>query len=134
MKRVIARVRHLRHGAAGAELTCPRPMPMMHRAFHAFGDVYRHRPLRHPSHMAHMSDRTAASVSAIQLDWSGLSPLARTAATLASSFVEWALAFRELNDTRARTAAIDPAVPFAERALRALRVTIDVDESSLCRI
>jgi hypothetical protein len=50
------------------------------------------------------------------------------------SLIEWTLAFRELNDVRARTASLNPAEPFAERALRSLRVSIDVEAASLERI
>jgi putative hemolysin len=77
---------------------------------------------------------SAATVPAFRLDFAHLPPLTRAIANLASPLIEWTLAFPELNDARARTASFDPSEPFAERALRALRVSIDVEAASLERI
>jgi putative hemolysin len=79
--------------------------------------------------MPDSSSLAANALSAFRLNWSHLPPFTRAIANVASPLIEWTLAFREVNDARARTASGDPALPFAERALRALGVSIDVDDA-----
>jgi putative hemolysin len=68
------------------------------------------------------------------LDWSNLRPLGRALANAVSPLVRRLLALQDLNHCHARAASFDTGVPFAERALRSLNVTLALDESSLERI
>lgn len=74
----------------------------------------------------HQSDMTHLARAPFRLDWTG--------PTLISSAVEWILAFRDLNNTHARIVALDGRLNFAERALTALEIKLDVDADSLGRI
>lgn len=71
---------------------------------------------------------------AFRFDWSELPPLARAVASMATPAIQWLLALRELDDVRVRSAALDRSLPFAERALRTLEVTLDADTAELARV